>query len=90
VATIGEKGHAEMLSYPPLGLTRFRDDAGPPAPADRPPTACGTPDGETRAVSAGIAAMETIKEASGRCQCRAAHAAATAHKRQDASAELLL
>jgi hypothetical protein len=27
VATIGEQGHAEMLSYPPLGLTRFRDDA---------------------------------------------------------------
>jgi hypothetical protein len=27
VATIGEQGHAEMLSYRPLGLTRFRDDA---------------------------------------------------------------
>jgi hypothetical protein len=27
VATIGEQGHAEMLSYPPLRLTRFRDDA---------------------------------------------------------------
>jgi hypothetical protein len=27
VATIGEQGHAEMLFYPPAGLTRFRDDA---------------------------------------------------------------
>jgi hypothetical protein len=35
VATIGEQAHAEMLSYPPLGLTRFRDDAGTPLKAHR-------------------------------------------------------
>jgi hypothetical protein len=52
--------------------------ASRPAAAHR---ACGAPDGETRAVSTGIAAMETIKEASGRCLCRPAHAAATAHQR---------